>query len=136
MPPNADDGEIGNDSYLLRVLHSSWTTLKGGRERPTSDSLLDSNFENSCFVEGEIAMDELRLLFPDKKIARIPVHLIRAHGFIIERRPLEAPNECTVPESHVVIGPQDQIQRGEYERMARTIVKSATVSVIDPSDDH
>jgi len=44
MPPSRDDTDIRNDSVLLRVLPPKWVTVKGGRERPSSDSLLDSNF--------------------------------------------------------------------------------------------
>src|ERR1700730_8240921 len=99
MAPRHDDPSIANDVTVLRLLHEKWTTMKGGRERPTTDSLTDSSLENSCFVEGEISFDELAALFPGKKIARIPVRLLRSEGYSLERRPDEAPENCSCPNS-------------------------------------
>lgn len=130
MPPAADDPNIAPATYVLRVLHGKWVTTKGGRERPTSDSLLDSNFENSCFLEEEISLDELKRLFDGKKIARIPVRLLRAEGYWLERRPQEAPKGCTSPASHLVCGPPDDPIRGVYEAKARRIVKSPEVEIL------
>lgn len=130
MPPEEDDLSIASDASVLRVLHVRWTTVKGGRERPTTDSLLDSNFENSCFLEGEISLDELRELFDGKKIARIPVRLLRAEGFWLERRPGEAPLRCTKPASHFVCGPPDRPTRGVYEAKARRIVRSEEIELL------
>jgi len=132
MPPARDDPGIGDDVSLLRVLYPKWTTVKGGRERPTSDSLLDSNFENSCFVDGEIEINELQGLFPGLKIARIPAAVVRREGFLVERRPVEAPPGCTVPDSHVIVGPAAALERGDYERAARNIVKDRSVTLIYP----
>lgn len=130
MPPVIDDPTIGTEGAVLRVLHGKWITTKGGRERPTSDSLLDSNFENSCYVEGEISVDELRLIFDGKRIARIPVKLLRDEGFWLERRPEEAPSGCTCPMAHVVCGPPDSFIRGVYEAKARRIVKSPEIELL------
>jgi hypothetical protein len=130
MPPAKDDPSIGEDDNVLRVLWPNWVTAKGGRERPTSDSLQDSNFENSCFVEDEISLEELRSLFDGKKIARIPVRLLRAEGYWLERRPGEAPANCTNPASHLVCGPPDAPVRGVYEGKARRIVKSLDVVIL------
>lgn len=132
MPPSLDDPSVRNDQALLRVLLSKWFTTKGGRPRPTSDSLTDSNFENSCFVEGEISVQELRTLFPGLRIARIPVGLLRQQHFAIERRPDEAPQGCSAPESHVVVGPIRDFDRGHYEKSASAIVKDPSVQVFDP----
>jgi hypothetical protein len=133
MPPSREDDQIGNDLFLLRVLWPKWGVVKGGRERPTSDSLLDSNFENSCFVKSDLPVSEVQLLFPDKKIARLPVYVVRRESFAIERRPDEAPPGCVEPRAHVVIGPLAALQRGDYERCARNIVKDAAVQVIAPA---
>ncbi len=132
MPTSRDDLSVGPDKNLLRVLWPKWSTTKGGRERPTSDSLLDSNFENSCFVEGEISVEDVQRLFPGLKVARIPVWLAREQEFAVERRPEEAPEQCPVRDSHVVVGPLAAIDRGEYEKRARAIVKSAAVEIILP----
>jgi hypothetical protein len=130
MPPANDDPKIGADERVLRVLHSTWVTTKDGRERPTSDSLKDSNYENSCFLEGEVSLDELRTLFGGRKIARIPVRLLRAEGYWLERRPEEAPENCTNPASHLVCGPPDAPKRGIYEAKARRIVKSEEIEIL------
>src|SRR5215468_6487060 len=114
MPPHADDPGIGNDRFLLRVLRIKWITVKDNRERPTTESMTDSNYENSCFVDGEIPIEEIQRLFPGQRIARIPVHVIRGGGFIIERRPGEAPEHCSNPNAHVVVGPQREIRRNDY----------------------
>jgi hypothetical protein len=135
MPPAVDDPSITAESVVLRVLHHKWVTSKGGRERPTSDSLLDSNYENSCFLEGEISLDELKRLFSGRKIARIPVGLLRAEGFWLERRPDEAPEGCTNPAAHLVCGPPDTPVRGIYEAKARRIVKALGVEVLPGSSD-
>jgi hypothetical protein len=130
MPPASDDASISGDSVVLRVLHPKWVTTKGGRERPTSDSLLDSNYENSCFLEGEISLAELQVLFIGRKIARIPVSLLRAEGFWLERRPGEAPDGCTRPSSHLVCGPPDAPVRGIYEAKARRIVRALGIEIL------
>jgi hypothetical protein len=132
MPPSRDDLGIPDDALLLRVLLAKWITTKGGRQRPTSDSLLDSNFENSCFVEGEISVVDVQLLFPILSIARLRAGLIRHEGFAIERRPDEAPSHCSNPRAHVVIGPVTPLDRGRYERAARTIVKDPSVMILHP----
>src|SRR6266576_2895458 len=111
MPPSRDDPEISDETALLRVLLPKWSVVKAGRERPTSDSLLDSNFENSCFVEGEITIEEVQELFPNLKVARLRTGLVRREGFVVERRPTEAPPRCSNPQSHVVIGPPTPIER-------------------------
>jgi hypothetical protein len=130
MPPAQDDYSISNERTLFRILWPQWSTLKDGQARPTSDSLQDSNFENSCFVEGEISLEELRSLFPGLKIARIPTELLRGQGFAIERRPAEAPSGCTAPNAHVVVGPTTVLGRKEYERRARAIVRNSAVTII------
>lgn len=130
MPPKRDDELIGSEGHVLRVLLSRWITMKGGRERPTSDSLKDTNCENSCFVEGEISLEELRSLFGGRRMARIPVRLLRQHGFWLERRPEEAPEGCTCPNSHVVCGPPTPPPRKDYESMSRQIVTSTDIEII------
>lgn len=132
MPPSLDDTSVRDDQALLRVLLPKWFTTKGGRPRPTSDSLTDSNFENSCYVEGEMSLEELRTLFPGLRIARIPVALLRQEHFAIERRSDEAPEGCSAPDSHVVVGPIRDFDRGRYERSARAIVRDPSVQVFDP----
>lgn len=130
MPPSRDDPGLADDAYVLRALHPKWVTTKGGRERPTSDSFLDSNFENSCFVEAEISKDEVRLLTGQARIARVPIRVLRAAGFWLERRSNEAPPGCTNPDAHLVCGPPQEIERGPYERAARSIAKSPDVETL------
>jgi hypothetical protein len=93
---------------------------------------MDSNYENSCFIEGEISLEELKALpmFDGRKIARIPVRLLRAEGFWLERRPEEAPQNCSNPIAHLVCGPPDAPMRGIYEAKARRIVKSVEIEII------
>src|SRR5581483_1614231 len=65
---------------LYRVVPSPrYLTRENDRERPTSDCLKESNYENSCFVEGELSPDEVYAWFhvalcfgrgPEFKIAR------------------------------------------------------------------
>jgi hypothetical protein len=132
MPPLLDDERIAGDAFLLRALLPKWSIVKAGRERPTSDSLLDSNFENSCFVEGELSVAQVQLMFPGLKLARLPVSVVRREGFALERRPEEAPPGCPAPEAHLVIGPLRELERGDYEGRARRIVKDPSVQVIAP----
>jgi hypothetical protein len=131
MPPQ-DDLRISDETVLIRILLPKWSTIKNGRERPTSDSFLDSNFENSCFIEAEITMNEIHDLFPGMKVARLSCLLVRGVGFGIERRPEEAPEGCSRPEAHVVVGPPAPIDRGAYERAARTIVRDNSVVIVNP----
>lgn len=130
MPPARDDETISNEANVLRALIGRWITMKGGRQRPTTDSMMDSNFENSCFVEGEISLEEMYALFPGRRIARFPAALLRTEGFWLERRPDEAPSECTQPSAHLVCGPPHMPNRGTYEAIARRIVKSYDVEVL------
>lgn len=145
MPPHDDDAGISDQTYVLRAL-PNWVTLDNGRERPKSEAFFDSSFENSCFVEGEISIDDIvafllaharreedhRLIEQIEKglaFARIPVSVIRANGFIIERRPDEAPG-CANPAAHVVVGPPAEIRRKVYERAAKAIVKHPQTAII------
>lgn len=132
MAPAWDDLEITDDRFLLRVLFGRWLTRKEGRERPTSESLMDSNQENSCFIENEITIGELNRIFPGRQIARIPVGLVRQFGYAIERRPDEAPEDCANPNSHVVIGPLRELGKNAYERAAKGIVTSEQIAIIHP----
>jgi hypothetical protein len=135
MPLATDDASVTGDQHLIRVLLPKWTVVKNGRERPTSDSLLDSNYENSCFVEEEVGLGWVQQAFPGRKVGRLPVIVVRRKGFSIERRPGDAPRGCPTPEAHVVVGPIPVPDRwGEYEGKARSIVKDAAVEIIDPPD--
>jgi hypothetical protein len=93
---------------------------------------MDSNQENSCFVENEITLQELNRIFPGRKIARIPVPLVRQFGYAIERRPEEAPDDCANRNSHVVVGPIREIGKNEYERSAKGIVISEQITILYP----
>lgn len=135
MPPAHDDETIQTEAIVLRVLIDRWVTMKGGRERPTTDSMMDSNYENSCFVEGELPLAELQALFPGKRIARIPASLLRAEGFWLDRRPDEAPLGCTNPAAHLVCGPPNMPIRGAYEAMARRIVRSQQIEMLPIAAD-
>ena len=145
MPPHEDDQAINNDQRLWRAL-PNWTTAKEGRERPKSEALTDSSYENSCFVEGEITLEEvvafllagaqqqedeilMKLIEQGLPFAVLPVGLIREAGFILERRPEEAEG-CANPNAHVVVGPPEEIRRKEYERAAKKIVKHETVTIV------
>jgi len=133
MAPAHDDEEITNNQFVLRVLLRKWLTTKGGRERPTSESMKDSNQENSCFIEGEIPLAELFQLFQYPKIARIPVCLLREVGYAIERRPAEAP-DCSNPNAHVVVGPIRILGRSDYDRASKRIVTDAQVTILAPEN--
>jgi hypothetical protein len=130
MAPRLDEPGITDEAYVLRALLDKWVTTTDGRERPRSDSLTDSNHENSLFVEGEISVDELRQLTGLTRVARVPVRLLRAAGYLIERRPDEAPDGCTRPESHVVCGPPEAMGKKQYERAARSIVTSLEIEML------
>lgn len=135
MPPRADDlDSIQNERRLIRVLiredwlHKDEVT---GISRPTSNFLLDSNFEASFFIEGEVSVEEVQGLFPGKRLAIIGATTLRDAGFWIERRPDEAPKGMSHPEAHVVVGPQSEIPRNQYTRACRQVVKSPTIEIIE-----
>jgi hypothetical protein len=129
--PIVDDPTIPNDSILLRVLHGSWVTNKGGRSRPASFSLIDSNYEASCFISNQASLSELQRLFPGLTVAGIPAAVIRACGFAIERRPGECgPNYAGNPNDHVVVGPPEPRPRNEVQRMAKAIVEDPGVFLL------
>lgn len=130
MAPRLDEPGIADEVYVLRALHDRWVTTNGGRERPSSDSFTDSNHENSVFVEGEISVDELRQLTGLTRVARVPVRLLRAAGYLIERRPDEAPSGCTHPDAHVVCGPPEAMGKKQYERAARRIATSLEIEIL------
>lgn len=135
MPPRADDvASVRNECRLVRVLvRESWLQAdkETGNMRPTSDSLLDSNFEASFLVQGEVSIDEIQLLFPGKRLAIITAAALRDAGFWIERRPDEAPDGLSRPEAHVVVGPPREIPRNQYTRACRQVVKNPAIEVIE-----
>ena len=137
MPPHTHDEGITDDKYLLRALSRGWVITDAGRERPSTEAFTDSSHENSCFVEGEISIAEIHQFLADQSdqfageasFARIPVAIIRAVGFIVERRPHEA-GGCANPNAHVVVGPALPLGRKQYQNTARTIVKDLRVTII------
>ena len=131
--PLTDDQTVAADSVLLRVLRHGWTTTKDGRCRPASLAFFSTDQEISYFVEGPDVIIELWRIFPGHKIARIPASVIRAQGFVIERRPAECPAELQCDHaSHVVAGPAAEITRNEFQRRAGSIAKHIQVSIIEP----
>jgi hypothetical protein len=130
MAPRLDDPDIADGAFVLRALHDKWVVMKEGQERPRSDSFTDSTYENSFFIEGEISADELRQLTGFTRIVRVPVRLLRAVGYLVERRPDEAPDGCTRPESHVVAGPPETMTRKQYERASRSIATSPEIELV------
>lgn len=147
MVAHADDAEITDERFLLRAMvQPRWIVDKGQGPRPASESLTDSNLENSCFIEGEITREEIIAFLTEEakkhqnhgllnqierglRFARFPVALVRRAGFFIERRPEEAIG-CAHPQAHVVIGPPNVITRNQYEKAARTIVKDPATTII------
>jgi hypothetical protein len=120
-----DDDTIPNDALLYRVLHPKWITVVDGRPRPNSLALLESNFEASLFLEGEGILAELRRLFPQLRIASVPALIIRQEHLVIERRPNECPEGFGCDStSHVVVGPNAEIGRNEYQRRTRAIARN------------
>lgn len=133
MPLPVDDQTIPPDAALLRVLRQDphWTTNKGGRFRPSGLAFFSATQEISYFVDTLEIRAELRRIFPEHRIARVPVSLIRAQGFAIERRPAECPEDFQSDRGcHVVAGPAAQVSRKEYERRAGAIAKHLDVSII------
>lgn len=137
MPPNADDkATIPNESNLIRVaIRDSWIQVdkNTGLLRPTSDSLLESNFEASFFVEGEVTVEEIQHLFPQKRLYLVTASILREVGFWLERRPDEAPEGLSRPEAHIVAGPPTEIQRNVYTRSCRNVVKNPAIRIVDAS---
>lgn len=135
--PLEDDPTVTLEAHLLRVLYRdpNWTTIKDGRLRPTKLAFYSATQEISYFVEAPGVIAELWRIFPDHKIARIPVSVMRDQGFAIERRP--QPDEC--PEDfrcdrtlHVIAGPAIEMGRHEYQRRARRIANHDEVTIIEP----
>src|SRR5947209_4263770 len=105
MPPSIDDPTISDDDELMRGLLPRWITLKGGRERPTTDAFLDSNYENSCFLSLRDNPEFVQQVLAPLRRAIVTARLIRSVGWIVERRPDECPAEYRGNKAdHVVIG--------------------------------
>jgi hypothetical protein len=132
MAPAFDDIAVRDEQFLIRVLRPEWIQIKESREQPTSESFTDSNQENSCFIEGEIPLEEIRRLFPGSRVARIPVAVVRGVGYSIERRPQpgETPPGISNPNAHVVVGPPQELGRKEYQRRSRAIVRDERVTIL------
>jgi len=136
MPP-IDDQTIPADAVLFRVLRKdpNWTTNKGGRLRPTSLAFFSSEQEISYFLDAPGMLAELQRIFPEHKIARVPAAVIRAAGFVIERRP--DPADCPRdfhcdPACHVVAGLSAEVTRIVFQRRARSIANHADIVIIEP----
>ncbi len=137
MPPHAHDENITDDIYLLRALQRDWIVTEQDRERPTSEALTDSSYENSCFMENEISIEDIHRFLAEQSaafreeiaFARIPVAVVRASGFAIERRPEEAQGSSN-PNAHVVVGPIVPPGRKQYSKIARGIVKDLSITII------
>ena len=135
MAPRSDDLGIPPGTQLVRRLYDNWTCASShGGERPTSESLTDSNLENSLYIvgAGESSVEELQAIYPGAKFAVFTAGLFRANKFAIERRPDEADPRVANPMAHVIAGPMDIAVGKVYERRARTIVTDPSVIVIVP----
>jgi len=127
----ADDATIPNNNVLLRILLDDWIKKTATGSRPNSLALFDSNFENSCFISNAQSLSELQRLFPGLPVAGIPVDIIRANGFVVERRPTECPEDYAGDRNdHVVVGPPEPCGRKEYQRMCQAIVKNPRVFML------
>jgi len=125
-----DDATIPGATTLYRVLHDGWTTDKGGKHRPSSIAFFEAQGEVSYFVDGSGILQELRRIFPGKEIACVPASVIREKGLAIERRPGECPTDFHLdPNSHVVCGPAEPMERNEYEKRARSIARHNDVTL-------
>src|ERR1700722_2562466 len=124
--PIQDDPTIPAEAILWRALIERWVLVSPEKSRPTSDSLLDSNGENSCFVSGGCTLEERRRLFPEAhRFVQLPVRVLRENGYGVERRPEECPSDYPGNSTdHVVVGPTDEISLKEYVRRAKRIVKN------------
>jgi hypothetical protein len=132
--PLVDDGTIPADAVLLRILvDPKWITKKDGPRRPGSVAFYEATGEVSYFVEVPGMLTELARLFPGMEVARVPAAVVRAVGFVIERRPGECPDnfQCD-PACHVVAGPPVQMTRNEFQGKARTIAKDPNVTIVQP----
>jgi hypothetical protein len=126
-----DDATISNEDILLRILLDDWIKNTETGSRPNSLALLDSNFENSCFISNAESLTELQRLFPGLPVAGIPVEVIRTEGFVVGRRPNECPSGYAGdPNGHVVVGPPEPCGRKDYQRKSQAIVKDRRVFML------
>ena|SRR5258708_3224245 len=131
--PLLDDATIPDGAVLYRVLIPGWTTTRGGRYRPASHAFLETRGEVSLFVDEPGMLDELRRIFPRHEIAVVSASVIRSKRLVIERRPLECPEGFQRdPACHVVVGPNDEIQKPELEKRYRSIAKDPSVAILPP----
>jgi hypothetical protein len=139
MAPAADDPTIPSTARLMRVLWGKWSCIdkKTGMVRPTSDSMTDSNLENSTYIDalGESNVPEMQRLNPGLRIGIFTAELLRRNGYSLERRPAEADLRVGNPNSHVVTGPRDVGVGRVYERRAKAIVTDPSVQVIEPPEE-
>ncbi len=126
-----DDATISNQTIVFRILLDGWVSIVANRIRPNSLALLDSNFENSCFISNDQSFTELQRLFPGQPVAGIPVEVLRTNGFVVERRPGECPTDYQGnPDDHVVVGPPAPCSRKIYQRGSQAIVKDTRVIML------
>lgn len=112
QPRRHDDPGIANDSILYRIINEdSWIVQEGDRERVASHAFKDTHtFETSCFVDK--TPDQLRELFPGKRICGVTARVVREQEFSIAR----APEEFGDDPSHVVLFPPGGLKRKEADR--------------------
>jgi hypothetical protein len=126
-----DDPGIPDGTIVLRVLLEGWISETNNRIRPNSLALLDSNYENSCFISNDVSLSELQRLFPGQPVVGIPVEVMRRNGFSVERRPNECPEDYRGNrDDHVVVGPPESCGRKEYHRKSQAIVKDPSVIML------
>lgn len=130
MPPLRDDDTIGSDDFLVRVLHEKWITTDEGRERPNSLAFTDSSQETSCFIDTPANRIQLKSIFAGLKICRFPASIVRAAGFVIERKPDECPEGFLDRTQHVVIGPPELLTKKQLVKRGQTIARSDGVEII------
>jgi hypothetical protein len=129
--PLIDDASILDGAVLFRVLHPGWTTTKGGAYRLASHAFFEARGEVSLFLDAPGLLEELRRIFPGKEIASVSASVIRGAGLAIERRPAECPSDFRCDKAcHVVVGPQEDLQRNDLEKRYRSIAKHPSVTIL------
>ena len=132
MPPLRDDGSIGPDAFLIRALQSGWTTVEGTHERPNTLAFTDETQETSCFLDTPDNLAELRRKFPSFKICRFRAGIVRAAGFVIERKPDECPEGFSDRTQHVVIGPPETLSKKQLMKRGHAIAHSDGIEILNP----
>ena len=75
-------------------------------------------------------LTELQRQFPGDKICRFRASMVRAAGFVMQRKPEDCPPGFVNPDHHVVVGPPRIISKKQLMKRGHSIAVTLGIEIL------